>query len=134
MSTRRLDDGNTSLSDVVAEVCRRGDPIAEIILLQCFLDSHCNGFEITPGQATVRWISFGQYQQIFLLLCEKIVARAQKASDIRHPVLLGRHRATVATAEHLLRDLLGSLVRIARLTKFDEPGILSEATCIEIKW
>ena len=64
--------------------------------MQGLLHTHRDSFEISSGQATVGGVAFGQDQQVFFLLCQYVVVRAEESADVRHPVFFGGHGATVA--------------------------------------
>ena len=111
MAARRLHDRHALARDVVAQVRRRRDAIAQVVLFEHFLNADGDRFQVAPGQAAIGRIAFGQDQQIFFLLREQIVVGAEKAADVRHAVLLRRHGAAVAQPKHLLRDLFGRFRR-----------------------
>ncbi len=133
MPTRWLDDGHALACDVVAKVGGGGDAIAEVIFFQCFLHADGDRFEIASGETSISGISLGEDEQIFFLLGEQVVVGAEEPADVGHAIFLGGHGASVAIAEHLLRDLLWSLVFVSLLTELDEPSVLGEAAGIEIE-
>jgi hypothetical protein len=112
---------------VVAEISRRGDAIAQIVLVQSLLQADGNGLQIASGEAAVGRIAFRQDQQVLLLRGENAVVGAKKTADVRHAVFLCRHGAAVAQREHLLRDLLGRLGCVAIFPQLDEVSILRES-------
>ena len=73
-----------------------------------FLHADRNGLQIAPRETAIRWIPFGQDQQIFLLLRECVVIRTQEPADVGHAVFLRGHGAAIAVGKHFLRDLFRS--------------------------
>ena len=111
VAARRLHNRHAVLGNVVAKVSRRGDPVAQVVFLQRLLHAHRDRLQIAAGESAVGGIALGQNQQILLLARQNVVVGAQKAADVGHAVFLGAHGAAVAQREHLLRNLLGRLVR-----------------------
>ena len=104
--------GTPWLRDVVAEICGRGDAVAQVVFFQRFLNADGDGFEVASGEAAVGGIAFGEDQQIFFLLRQQIVIGAEEAADIGHAVFFGGHGASVAVAEHFLRDFFRRFVGV----------------------
>ena len=102
-------------------------------LLRGFLHADGDGFEIASGEAAVGGISLGEDEQIFFLLGEQVVVGAEEAADVGHAVFLGGHGASVAVAEHFLRDLFGSFGFVSFFAQLDEPGIFGEAAGVEVE-
>ena len=65
VSAGRLDNGDSLSGDVIAQVRRRGDAVAEVIFFESFLHAYCDGLEIAPSKATISRVSLGENQQIF---------------------------------------------------------------------
>src|ERR1700733_5425656 len=105
---------------MVAKICCRCDSITQVILLQCFLYTDGDRLEIASSQSAICWITFGENEEIFFLLCQEIVTGAEEPSYICHAVFLCRHGATIAVSKHFLCNLLWSLVCKLLLSHFDE--------------
>ena len=75
VTTRWLHDRNAMARNVIAQISRRGDAVAQVVLFQRFLHANGDGLEIAPGQAAVSGIPFRQDQQVFFLLGEQVVQR-----------------------------------------------------------
>src|SRR5208337_513094 len=68
VASGRLHDGHSLLGDVVAEVGGGSNAVFEVVLVQGFLHSYGDGFQIASGQPTVGRITFGKNQQVLFLL------------------------------------------------------------------
>ena len=63
----RLHDGHAVLGDVVAQIGGGGDAVAQVVLVQRFLQAHGDGLQVAAGQAAVGGKALGQDQQVLLL-------------------------------------------------------------------
>ena len=133
VATGGLDDRNSAGGDVIAEISGGGDAVVEVFLLEGFLNSDGNGFEVAAGKTAVGWVALGEDEEIFFLLGEDVVVGAEEATDVGHAVFFGGHGAAVAVAEHLLCYFFRSFVGVAGLAEFDEPGVLGEAAGVEVE-
>jgi hypothetical protein len=97
----RLHNRHAFGRDVIAQIPGRSDPISEVIFFERLLQTHRNGFEVAASQSAICGLALRQNQQV--------VVGAKEAANIRHPIFLCRHSATVAVGEHLLRNLLRGL-------------------------
>ena len=71
VAARRLYDRHALLGNVVAQVAGRSDAVFEVVMVQRFLESDGDGFEIASGQASVGGIALGENQQVLLLLRQR---------------------------------------------------------------
>ena len=133
MASGRQDDGDSLLGEVVAEVGGGGDAVAQVVLVDGFLQADGDGFEVASGEAAVGGVALGEDEQVLLLLGEQVVVGAEESADVGHAVFLGAHGAAVAEGEHLLGDLLGSFVLVAGLAELDEVGVLGEAAGVKVQ-
>src|SRR5664279_5777987 len=113
---------------VVSQIGSGSDAVSQIIFFERLLHADGNGLKVAAGKASVRRIALGEDEQIFFLTCEHRIIGTQKAADIGHAIFLRRHGAAVTERKHLLRNLLGSLCRVAFFPQFDEVRVLGEAT------
>ncbi len=118
---------------MAAEIVGGDDAIAQVVLVERFLQTDGDGFEIASGESAVGRIALGEDEQVLLLRGEQVVVGAEEAADVGHAIFLGGHGAAVAEREHLLRDLLGSLVGVSRFAQLDEVGVLREAAGVEVE-
>ncbi len=128
----RLHDRHAAVGDVPAQVARGNDPVAQVIGIENFLQSHRDGVQIAAGQPAVGRKALGEDQQVGFLLRQAVVIGAKEAADIGEGVLLGGERAPVGQRKHLLRDLLGRPIRIPGFALADEPGVLREAAGVQV--
>ena len=75
-----LDDRDTGCGDVVAEVGRGGDAIVEIVFVKRFLKANGDGLEIAASEAAVRWVTFGEDEQVLFLAGENVIIGAKKTA------------------------------------------------------
>ena len=130
---RRPDNRHARSSNVVAQISRGRDAIAQVVFFKRFLQPHGDGLKIAPGKSAVSRVTLGKNQEILLLLREHIVVGTQKAADVGHAIFFRRHRTSVAQQEHLLRNLFRRFVFVSRLTQLDEPRVFSKAAGVEVK-
>ena len=127
----RLDDGDVAAADLLCEVLDRAHSIVQVLLVDDLFQTGRDSLKVVAGEATVRRETLGEDEQVVRLLCPLAVVQRQEAADVGQPVLLGRHGAAISNREHLLRDGLGRVVRVALLAQLDKPGVLSEPTGVE---
>ena len=70
MAAGWLDDGDAGLGNVIAEIGSGCDAIAEIVLLQSFLNADGDRFKVAAGESTISRISLGENEQVSFLLSE----------------------------------------------------------------
>ena len=114
-----------------ARYAGRSNPVAQIRLLDHFLEAARDRFEVVAGEAAVGRKAFGEDQQVAALLGPVVAVHREEAADVREAVLLRRHRAAVGEAEHLAGDLLRRSIALPVLALLDEPGVLREAAGVE---
>src|ERR1035437_4249714 len=89
ISTERMNNGHAVLGNVVAQVSRRSNPVAQVVLLQRLLNAHGDGLQVAAGKPAVSRVALSQNQQILLLAGQDVVVGAQKSADVGHAVFLG---------------------------------------------
>ncbi len=133
MSAGRLHDRNAGRADVVTQVGRRGDAVLLVVRLERFVQAYSHGVEVPPSQPAVRRKALSQYQEVPLLCGEAVVIRRQEAADVRHPVLLGRHRRSVGVGEDLTGDVDQRRILVPVFTLLDEVRVLGETTRVDVE-
>lgn len=133
VASGRQDDGYSLLCQMIAKVGGGGYAVAQVVLIDRFLQAYGDGFEIASGEASVGGIAFGEDEQVFLLLRQDVVVGAEESTDVGHPIFFGAHGASVTEGEHFLRNLLGRFVFVSGLAELDEIGILGEAAGVEVE-
>ena len=131
MATRGLDEGDSRPFHAFAQVFDGANAVAQIILIQRFLQPDGDGLQIIPCQAPVGGESFAQDLHIFAALGQIIIIHGQKAADVGHAILFGAHGGAVGVAEHLLCDLHRRFVGVALLPHLDEPGVFRKAAGVD---
>jgi hypothetical protein len=63
-----LHNGDARGGNVIAKVSGGGNAVAQIILVQRFLQAHGDGFQISAGQPAIGRIAFRENEQVLLLL------------------------------------------------------------------
>src|SRR5579862_332614 len=133
VTARRLHDRHSLPGDVIAEISRRGDAVAQVIFFERLLHADGDGFKIAAGKPAVGRISLGEDEKVFFLLRENVVVGTEESADVGHAIFLGGHGASVAVGEHLLGNLFWRLVLKSLFAQLDEPGIFCEAASIEVE-
>ena len=127
----RLHERHVGPVERLAEVRRRGDPVAEVVLLHDLPQALRDRLQVSAGEAAVRREALGQDQEVAALLGQVVVVEREPATDVREAVLLCRHRHPVGEAGHVAHDVGDRAIALARLAQLDEPGVLGEPASIE---
>src|SRR5205823_13868596 len=116
-----------------AQISGGSGAVFQVVLVERLLQANRNGFQVASRQAAIGGVAFSQDQQVFFLLRQHVIIGAEKAANVGHAIFFGGHGAAIAQSKHLLRNLLGSLVLVAGFAQFNEVGVFSKPTVIEIK-
>src|SRR5215472_3881815 len=133
VAARRLNDRHAFGGNVVAEECGGGNAIFQVVLFEGFLEADGGGVEIASRQAAIGREAFGENEQVFFLLGEQIIIRAQEATDIDEAVFFGGHGAAVGMGEDFACDFEGSFVGVAGFAQFDEVGVFGETAGVDVQ-
>ena len=133
VSAHRAHDGHAGRRQALADVFIGPHAVAQVVVVDDFLQSLGNGLEIAAGQSAIGGKSFGQYQPVARGLRQFVVIERQPAADIGKSVLLGRHRHAVGLCKHVAHDVDDGAAVLAALAALDEPGIFGEAAAVDVK-
>ena len=127
----RQDDRDAASMKGLAEVGRRLDPVAQVVVRDGLLDALGDGLEVAPGEPAVGGKALGQDQHVAARLGEGVVVAGEPPADVGERVLLGTHRHPVGERGHLPHDVGDVATGLALLALADEPGVLCEAAGVE---
>src|SRR4029078_10082075 len=108
------------------KIVNRGEAILQVVFVQHLLQSYGDRIQVPAREPAVSWKPLSQDEQILFLLSKQVIVRAEESSDVREPILLGRHRAPVREREHLLRNLSDRFFVVALFRKVDKARIFAQ--------
>ena len=131
MAAERLDDRYAGSLQRLAEIRRRSDPVAEVVLVDDLAEALRDRLQVAAGEAAVRREALGEDQEVPALLGEGVVVEREPAADVRQAILLRGHRHAVGEGRHLADDVRDRAVGLPGLAELDEPGVLGEPAGVE---
>ena len=123
--------GDARRDEGVAEVGRRLDAVAQVVVVDDLGQTLGDGFEVAAGESAVGGEALGEDQDLAAALGQLRVAHREPPADVGEAVLLGTHGHAVGERGDLAHDVGDLALGLARLTLADEPRVLREATGVE---
>src|SRR4051794_20402718 len=96
MASGWLHDGNAMIGDVTAEISGGNDAVAQVVLLERFLQPDGYGFKVASSEPAVGGVTFRENEEVFLLSGEDVVVCAEESADVGHAIFLRGHGAAIA--------------------------------------
>ena len=110
-----LHDRHAGAHQPVAEVRRRSDPVAEVVVVDHLAQALGDRLEVAAGEPAVGGEALGEDEEVAAALGQVVVVHGEPAADVGEAVLLGAHRHAVGERGHLPHD-------VARRSRSDCPG------------
>ncbi len=114
-----------------AQVGGGADAIAQVVVINDFLQPLRQGFQIASGEAAVGGKTLGQDQEIAALLGQGVIVERQPAADIAHRVFLGAHGHAIGQAGHFAHDVSDIALALSGFAFADEPGVFGKAAGVQ---
>ena len=108
----RHDHGDPEVLERLAEVGRRADPVAQVVVRDRLGEALGDRLEVAAGEPAVGREALGEDEQVAERLRERVVVARQPAADVAERVLLRAHRHAVGERRHLADDV-GDVARRA---------------------
>src|SRR5215472_17367468 len=86
VSTGWLHDRHPFLGNVIPKKGGGSYAIFQILLFERFVQPHGDGLQVAPSKAAVRGETLREDEEVFLLLGQKVIVRAEETADIGHAV------------------------------------------------
>ena len=123
---------NTILIQQLRQILHLVNTRLEHIKLGVLLQTNCQSSHIATIHTTIGDKALVRDTVAFAPLVPVLAVGSDEATHIHDTVLLSRHRHTISIGEHLLGNLLNTLVGITLLAGLDEISILSKTSRVHI--
>ena len=126
--------GTPWLGDVAAEIGGRDDAVAQVVLVERFLQADGDGFEVASGEAAVGGIALGEDEQVLSPAAASRSSLVQrKPPMLAKPSFLADMVQPSASENISCAICFGRLVCVAGLAQLDEVGVFGEAAGVEVE-
>src|SRR3989475_13307636 len=91
----------TLFRSLLGEIGRGAQPVLQVVLVERFIETGRHRLQVVAREAAVGGEALSEDQQIAALARDVGIVHRQEPPDVREPVLLGGHGASVGQREHL---------------------------------